>query len=131
MKYLISLDTLHINVRYPRVDVFESWYREVKGVDARKLSRGIPSGKFVIRGGSSGYKVSVWSRDIRAYLTDDVDEKRGEGMGMGIWVQMGPKFLIDNPIDCQLKESVGLFLRDIGVKKDWEIRVTRLGWWTH
>ncbi len=45
---------------------------------------------------------------------------------MGIWVQMGPKFIIDNPIDCKLKESVGLFLRDIGVKKDWEIRVTRL-----
>ena len=32
--------------------------------------------------------------DARVFLTDDVDEKRGDGNGMGIWVQLGPKFLI-------------------------------------
>jgi hypothetical protein len=73
-----------------------------------------------------GYKVSVWSHDIRAFLTDEVDEIRGEGLGMGIWVQIGPKFLIDHPIDMGFKDEVRKFLREIGVKGKFPIRNTRI-----
>lgn len=126
MKYFVNLDSLYITVRYPRKDVFEKWYREVKDVDRRALKRGVPASRFVIRTGMSGYKVSVCSHGIRANLTDDVDEKRGEGQGMGIWVQIGPKYIVDHPLDIELKTATKEFLIDIGVKKDWPISVTRI-----
>jgi hypothetical protein len=95
-------------------------------VDARTLRQGIAYQDYVVRNGACGYKVSVWSHDIRAYLTDDVDEKRGEGRGMGIWVQVGPKFLMDHAVDISLKKKVKDFLRGLGVRGDWETRITRI-----
>ncbi len=81
-------------------------------------------GEFLIKTGSSGYKISVWYQDARIYLTEEVDEKRGEGRGMGIWVQLGPKFLIQN--GPNLKAAVNALLEAIGVFGEYETRITRI-----
>jgi hypothetical protein len=126
VRYAVSVDTLYINVKYPRRDVFDRWYRVIKNFDSRVTRLGIPEGDFVVRGGTQGYLASVWRHDIRAYLTDRVDEKIGDGMGMGIWMQIGPKFLLDHPPGVELRKAVRDFLKDLGVKKDWPIRITRI-----
>jgi len=126
VKYSVSVDTIYINVKYPRKDVFERWSRVIYGCDSRRLKDGVPEGNFVVRGGSTGYKVSVWSHDIRAFLTDEVDELRGEDLGMGIWIQIGPKYLLDHPPGVNLREAIRSFLRGIGVRGDWPIRITRI-----
>jgi hypothetical protein len=126
MNYAISVDTLYINVKYPRKDVFERWYRVIRGCESRELINGVHEGNFVVKGGKSGYKVGVWSHDIRAFLTDEVDELRGEGLGMGIWVQIGPKFLIDHPPGKELRKAAREFLSAIGVRGDWPINITRI-----
>jgi hypothetical protein len=115
---------MYLNVKYPKADVFERWYFHVKGLEPRTLKRGIPFDEFLIKGGASGYKVSVWYQDARAFLTDEVDEKRGEGHGMGIWLQLGPKFLIQN--GQNLKNAVKYFLEAIGVIGEYETRITRI-----
>ena len=124
--YSVSVDTLNLNVRYPRMDVFKRWYQATKDFDPSIVKRGIIKGDFVIRNGASGYKVSVWSHDIRAYLTDRVDEIIGDGMGMGIWIQIGPKYLLDHPPGAKLREAIRSFLRGIGVRGDWPIRINRI-----
>jgi len=126
MNYAVSVDTLYLNVKYPRKDVFERWFKVIRGCDSRETNRGVPEGNFVVKGGKSGYKVSVWSHDIRAFLTDEVDEFRGEALGMGIWVQIGPKFLLDHPPGTELREAVKIFLSAIGVKGEWTTRITRI-----
>jgi len=126
MKYAVSVDTLYLNVRYPREDVFQRWYPVIKDMEPRRLKSGIPSGDFVVKGGVGGYKVSVWSHDIRAFMTDQVDENIGDGLGMGTWIQIGPKFLLDHPPGYELREAVRDFLQQIGVRGDWPIRITRI-----
>jgi len=126
MKYGVSVDTLYLNVKYPRTDVFDRWFKVIQGCDSRDLNKGVTEGDFVVKRGTSGYKVSVWSHDIRAYLTDDVDEFRGEALGMGIWVQIGPKYLLEHPPGNELREALREFLSAIGVKGDWTTRITRI-----
>ncbi len=87
---VIHLDTLYLIVKYPYLDVFKSWYRHAEGIEYRKLKEGIQHGDFVVRNGASCYKFSLWQHDARIFLTDQVDEKVGEGNGSGIrfsWVQ--------------------------------------------
>lgn len=120
----ISLDTLYLNVKYPKTDVFRRWRPYGADVDARQLKRGIAVEDAVVKGGSCGYAISVWQGDARAFLTDQVDEIRGEGNGMGIWVQLGPKFL--GVWGDRLTVGVGEFLEMLGVVGDWPASVTRL-----
>ena len=60
------------------------------------------------------------------YLTDQVDELLGDGNGMGAWVQLGPRFLLEHPLDQELKRGVAGLLQGTGIVGDWETRVTRL-----
>lgn len=124
MNGLIHLDTLYLIVKYPRQDVFQKWYRQVKDVDYRLLKEGIVSGEFVIKSGASCYKVSVWQHDARIFLTDQVDEKLGEGKGMGIWIQLGAKFLIHHM--GHLQSAVKELLEAVGVVGDYPIKINRL-----
>ena len=78
MNGLFLIDTLHLSVKYPFLDVFKNWFRHTQGLDHRKLKEGVAVGDFVVRGGASCYKVSVWQHDARVYLTY-VDETVGEG----------------------------------------------------
>lgn len=124
MNGLIHLDTLYLIVKYPHLDVFKRWYSLIEGVDYRILKEGISSGEFVIKNGASCYKVSVWQHDARVFFTDQVDEKLGEGKGSGIWVQLGPKFLIHHA--GNLQKAVKEFLAAVGVTGNYPIKVNRL-----
>jgi hypothetical protein len=124
MQGLVSLDTLYLVVRYPNADVFNHWAKFAEGIEHRKLKEGIVVGDFVLRNGASCYKFSVWQSDARVFLTDQVDEKVGEGRGSGIWVQLGPKFLIEHA--NSLESAVSNLLYEIGVEGEYPIRVSRL-----
>jgi hypothetical protein len=124
MNAFITVDTMYINIKYPHPDLFRLWFRHVDGIDHRKLKEGVAVGNFVIRTGAAGYKISVWNHDARAFLTEDVDDKRGEGNGMGIWVQLGPKFMIQHINEIQ--KAVNEFLFSIGLRGDYPARITRL-----
>lgn len=124
LKEVIHLDTLYLLVKYPKLDVFKYWYSKVEHVEHRLLKRGIVSGDFVIKGGASCYKVSVWQHDARIFLTDQVDEKIGDGKGSGIWVQLGSKFLIQNIHN--LHQAVKDLLFSIGVIGEYPTKINRL-----
>jgi len=124
MKTIVSIDTLYLHVKYPKKDIYDHYHREVLDVDTRILKEGYISGEFVIRNGANGYKLSVWKHDIRAYLTDQVDEKCGDGKGMGIWLQIGPRFLLHHA--NEVHQAVNEFLSEIGINKDYPITISRL-----
>jgi hypothetical protein len=123
MNGIIHLDTLYLIVKYPYLDIFQKWYRYVEGAEYRMLKEGIQHGDFVVKNGASCYKVSVWQHDARIYLTDQVDEKVGEGKGSGMWVQLGPKFLIENI--QHLQTAVKELLAAVGVDRDYPIKINR------
>lgn len=124
MDNIILIDTLHLFVKYPKTDVFRRFYHVVEGISYRNLKSGIPYKNFVIKNGGSGYKISVWKHDARIFLTDQVDEEIGQGRGMGVWVQLGPKFLISSIEN--LHDEVNIFLNEIGIGEEYEKRITRL-----
>ncbi|MHA1280464.1 MAG: hypothetical protein ACTSQ8_25135 [Candidatus Helarchaeota archaeon] len=124
MKTIVSIDTLYLHVKYPKSDIYDYYFREVSDVDTRILKEGYVSGDLVIRNGANGYKLSVWKHNIRAYLTDQVDEKCGDGKGMGIWLQIGPKFLLHHA--NELHQAVNEFLLEIGVNDNYLITISRL-----
>jgi len=124
MKGMIILDTLHLNVRNPKPDVFRKWYRPVELASVQELRKGIVVDDFVVRTGGNGYKLSIWKGDARAYLSEQDYSAGNEDQCMGIWLQFGPKFLIKN-MNC-LKPSIHDFIKDIGVIGDWDIRITRI-----
>jgi hypothetical protein len=96
----VVLDTAHVSVKYPRKDVFQRWYEVYGNASDRARRQGIVSGECVVRGGASGYK------------------------GMGIWVQLGPKFLLAHPESFAV--GVADFLRVVGVTGEWPARISRL-----
>ena len=124
MNGFMLVDTLYLHMKYPYSDVFHRWYDLVVNVDSRKLKEGIVEGDFVIRNGACGYKVSLWNHDARIYLTDQTDDKCGDGQGMGIWIQLGPKFILENKYDLQT--AVIEFLEKAGIKNKYPISITRL-----
>jgi hypothetical protein len=124
MEGVIHLDTLYLVIKYPHLDIFENWYRYAMNVDHRKLKEGIVVGDFVVKGGASAYKFSLWQHDARVFLTDQVDDKIGEGKGAGIWVQLGPKFLIHHIYN--LHNAVSELISAIGVKRQYPISISRL-----
>ena len=124
MKGYFSVDTLYMTIKYPHADIFHKWNKHVLDVDHRKLSQGIPVNDFLISTGASGYKISLRRHDARIFLTPDVDDKRGENRGMGIWVQFGPKFLAEH--FTHLQTATWELLTEIGVKEKYPTRITRV-----
>lgn len=123
-KGIVLVDTMYLSVRYPKSDIYKRWSKHAIGCDPRQLRTGIPVKDFVIRPGASGYAISLWHHDARIFLTPETDDIRGQGNGMGIWVQLGPKFLIDHITDIQT--AVGELLSKVGIRKKYETRITRL-----
>jgi hypothetical protein len=119
----VTLDTIHLSVKYPKADAYRRWARVGDKLSHRERRAGVVEGDCVVKGGACGYKVSVWQKDARAYLTDQVGELVGDG-GMGVWVQLGPKFLIANI--SRLGDGVAEFLRSVGVSGSWQTKITRL-----
>lgn len=124
MNGFVTIDALYLHVKYPKRDIFDEYYKYIEGVDTRILKEGCIVGNFLVRNGSCGYKLSVWQHDARAFITDQVDEKCGEGNGMGIWIQLGPKFLLENIDDRQA--AVYIFLIELGIKEFYPISITRI-----
>lgn len=124
MDAFFTIDTMYLHVKYPKGDIFDNWYRYIKDLDSRKVNKGIVVGDYVLKGGGNGYKMSVWLHDARVFLTDQVDEKCGEGNGMGIWMQLGPKFLLANINNLQ--SAVNQFLEGIGIKEKYPISINRI-----
>jgi hypothetical protein len=67
MEGFITIDTLYLHMKYPNRDIFDYWYTPVKDIDSRVLRQGIPTENFTIRGGSSGYKLSLWQHDAKEF----------------------------------------------------------------
>ena len=124
MDAYITIDTLYLHLKYPKRDVFDHWYKPVQYTDTRVLKNGCVVDNLVVKTGSSGYKISIWDHDARIYLTDQVDEKCGEGNGMGAWIQLGPKFIIQHLGDLQ--GAVNRFIRSIGIIREYPLSITRI-----
>lgn len=94
-KIIPSLDTLHVHLAYPHPDVYQYFSDSVFGHE-KELRSGVPvqvSGHDVlVKPGASGYKLSVWLGDARAFITDQTEDIR-PGNGMGIFLQLGPGYL--------------------------------------
>ncbi|PKO02218.1 MAG: hypothetical protein CVU43_08870 [Chloroflexi bacterium HGW-Chloroflexi-5] len=124
MEAFITLDTLYLHMKYPKRDVFDFWNDFVKHLDKRVLRTGYVVHDFVVKTGACGYALSIWNLDARIFLTDQVDQKCGDGNGMGIWIQLGPKFLIEH--GKNLQGAVKDLLDKAGTHGDYPISITRL-----
>ncbi len=120
----VIVDSLYLHIKYPYSDVFDYWFDRVKNIDSRILKTGVMFDDHVIKNGSSGYKVSVWKHDARIYLTNQVEEKCGDGNGMGAWLQLGPKFIIQHMNN--LHRVVKEFLDEVGISGDYPISINRI-----
>lgn len=93
----LGIDSLYLVLEYPHSDVYERWLGYAGSLSNPKLYKGIVADDFVLRRGALGYKLSVWNADARLFLTDHVEDRlRGtvyEGQGMGVMLQLGPKWL--------------------------------------
>lgn len=124
MNGFITIDTLYLHIKYPNRNVFDFWHEPVKYIDTRALKNGYVVDDLVVKSGSSGYKISVWKHDARIYLTDQVDQKCGDGNGMGAWLQLGPKFIIENITN--LHEAVNKFLLEVGIYGKYPKTINRI-----
>ncbi len=93
----LSMDSLYLVVEYPHADVFQEWASGAVDLNDPELYQGIPYHDMILRRGGNGYKLSVWDGDARLYLSDRVNDKlagtQAEGQGMGVMLQLGPKWL--------------------------------------
>lgn len=97
----IGIDSLYLVIEYQDRDVYDYWNEPVKGVREEnrieKLREGIPYHGMLLRTGGLGYQLSVWDGDARLFLTHRVNDvlknTPSEGQGMGIMLQLGPKWL--------------------------------------
>ena len=96
----LGLDSLYVVLEYPAADVFQFWRSFIGDLDNARLHGGIVVDDFVVRRGANGYKLSVWDGDARLFLTDRVESllagTDAEGQGMGVMLQLGPKWLREN-----------------------------------
>lgn len=90
----LGLDSLYLVIEYPNRDIYDFWVGGVDKLDDLKYSDGIEYKGRVLRRGLIGYKLSVWDDDARLLLTDRVADEVGDnGNGMGMMLQLGPKWL--------------------------------------
>lgn len=93
----LGLDSLYLVIEYPHIDVYRFWSFLVSDDYDKRLYDGIPYEDKLIKRGALGYKLSVWTGDARLFITDRVDDRllgtKHEGHGMGLMLQLGPKWL--------------------------------------
>lgn len=93
----LGIDSLYVVLEYPSADVFEFWSAYAPDRQDKRLYVGLPVDDFLIRKGGNGYALSVWQGDARLFITDQVDdrlrEKGSSQPGMGVMLQLGPKWL--------------------------------------
>lgn len=93
----IGLDSLYLVIEYPHRDIYDFWSAGVENSHSPRLHNGVIYEDMVLRRGALGYKLSVWDGDARLFITDRVtDELKDQphaGQGMGMMLQLGPKWL--------------------------------------
>lgn len=131
----VGIDSLYIVLEYPRKDVYEFWSSVVADLHDPRLFEGIPFDDFLVRRGGLGYKLSVWSGDARLFITDRVEENLTDtpyaGHGMGVMLQLGPKWLSDygDVLSAQtFRQNVLAQFAAMGVKNpvDYRARINRM-----
>lgn len=126
----LGLDSLYLVVEYPSEDVFKFWASEIAyDLDNPDLFQGVPYGDFLIRRGALGYSLSAWDGDARLFLTDRVSDNGGRGMGL--MLQLGPKWLTqfgDIVAPNGFRQNIEAQLRYFHVKDplDYPVRINRL-----
>ena len=103
----LGIDSLYLILEYPRRDVFDFWFSIVNDLGNQSLYEGIIFEDFVLRKGAHGYQLSIWYGDARLFVTDRVNETlqgTGQsGQGMGVMLQLGPKWLRAHGDESDLK----------------------------
>ncbi len=93
----LGIDSMYVVLEYPHTDIFLWWFSLVPKINDSRLYSGIPYEDFLIKIGGNGYKISVWDGDARLFLTDRVNDQlrhsTSAGQGMGVMLQVGPKWL--------------------------------------
>jgi len=123
-KMIVGLDTLWVHVKYPDNELYHCWYEKVENQPRHILQKGIPVDGFVVRLGGPAYDLSIWQGDARVLLSRFRQGDRPSGCGMGILVQLGPKFINEYQNDIQL--GVLSLLRDIGLTGLYPMTVSRV-----
>lgn len=124
------MDSLYLVVEYPADDVYKRWASEIGyDFDNHELYQGVPCGDFLVRSGALGYSLSVWDGDARLFMTDRVADNGGRGMGL--MLQLGPKWLTQfgEIVACErLRSNIEGQLLLFGVKEPFRYpaRVNRL-----
>ncbi|MCD4686853.1 MAG: hypothetical protein K8S97_13055, partial [Anaerolineae bacterium] len=102
----------------------------VQDLHDKRLHEGIPFEHYVLKHGANGYKLSVWDGDARLFVTDQVDDKlldtASAGQGMGIMLQLGPKWLHTHAAVWEEKRLIHNILGQLfyfGIKEPWKYRV--------
>lgn len=96
----LGIDSLYVVLEYPLLDIYERYTDAISDVSEKRLYGGVVVGDVLVRRGAHGYKLSLWDGDARLYVTDRVDEAlvatRSVGQGMGVMLQLGPKWLLSH-----------------------------------
>jgi hypothetical protein len=94
----LGIDSMYVVMEYPKTDVYEFWSSEISDFHDPRLHEGIPFSGALLRRGAHGYKLAVWDGDARLFVTDRVNDvlegTPHEGHGMGLMLQLGPKWLV-------------------------------------
>ncbi|MBN2470230.1 MAG: hypothetical protein JXN59_05840 [Anaerolineae bacterium] len=128
----LGLDSLYLVIEYPSDDVFQMWRKGILcELDDPDLHAGVPYGSFLIRRGLLSYKLSVWEGDARLLMTDRVADNSPSGRGMGLMLQLGPKWLTrygDPVAEKTFRQNIYEQLRSFGVKnpEQYPARMNRL-----
>lgn len=84
-------------MEYPYRDIFDFWSAPIDDLTHPQLKEGILFNDMLLRRGGLGYKLSIWDGDARLFITDRVNAELAgtpsEGHGMGVMLQLGPKWL--------------------------------------
>jgi hypothetical protein len=131
----LGLDSLYLVIEYPHIDVFRFWSSFIADGYDKHLYDGVPIEDMLIRRGGLGYKLSVWLGDARLFITDRVDDALSgtnhDGHGMGLMLQLGPKWLCTHP-DISSTESLSQGICNllnhfkVPNPQDYKIRINRI-----
>ncbi|MBZ0284286.1 MAG: hypothetical protein K8L97_26340 [Anaerolineae bacterium] len=93
----LGIDSLYLILEYPHLDVYTRWASIIRDEGNPRLHEGVPFEDFLLRRGGLGYKFSIWDGDARLFITDRVTDRLKDtasaGQGMGVMLQLGPKWL--------------------------------------
>jgi hypothetical protein len=119
----IYLSSLHLNVKYPKKDVFEQWFSHIQNLSKKQLKEGIQARGFLITNGTRGYRFCLRQPGVKISVSDRIAQP-GADDGSGILVELSDKYLIDHYRD--IHSPVDRLLKSIGVFDECPISIPRI-----